>query len=90
MAKGAVYVAKKIGGLFGAQFGEGKRKEIEEDVRGDEKFKTEADIQKEIKRRVDIQRMLFQYENAYDLGDMLLFRSYEDVRKRNKMNFYLI
>ena len=87
LAKLFVFVVKEIGGLFGIQYGEGKRREIEEDVRGDEEFKTEADIQKEIKRRVDLQRMLFEYDNAYDLGDALLFRSFEDVRKRNQMNF---
>ena len=91
LAKATLYVAKKIGGIFGMQFAEGKRSKIEEEVRSNEKFKTEADIQKEIKRRVDLEALHFYADRGgYDLGDFILFRTPYEVMKKNDEDFKIM
>lgn len=88
LAKATLYVAKKIGGIFGMQFAEGKRSKIEEDVRANAGNMSEAEIQTQISKEVGLAKMDFINERGgYDLGDFLLFRTPSEVIKKNNEDF---
>ena len=96
LAKVTLFVAKKLGTLFGFQFAEGRADEIRKDIYADPSYKSDAEREEAVKDKLAFEKAI--YMRYYDpltgvfaaprvFGNYLMGNSIEDMRRNNSIAF---